>query len=186
MLSLSSGDFDLAANTLIEVRVSSINSQGQSLPSEINTEGARVRAIPGKAYSPTEGDLTSHNQIEVVWQAMVTAEETGNSPILSYQLIWDNKSGTTDITVIESDTLSHLIEGLDEGSDYKFIVVAKNVYGYGPPSDEVIIRASDVPDAMSTVNIVSIGDELQFFWTEPNNGGDAITEYQLELYIPST
>ena len=36
------------------------------------------------------------------------------------------------------------------------------------------------------VNIVTVGDELQIFWTEPNNGGDDVTEYQLELYIPLT
>ena len=47
MLSLSAAPFEIGFNELIEVRVSSINSQGQSLPSDINTDGARIRALPG-------------------------------------------------------------------------------------------------------------------------------------------
>ena len=138
------------------MRLSSINGQGQSLPSDANTDGARVRAVPGKAHAPTEGDLTSHNQIEVQWLALTTAEETGNTAIVSYQLLWDNNSGTADIVLHESDTLSFLVDSLAEGSDYKFRVIARNVYGYGETSDEVTIRASDVPDAMSMVNIISV------------------------------
>lgn len=88
---------------------------------------------------------------------MTTSSQTGNSAILGYQLLWDNGSGTTDIIAVTTTSLSHLIEGLDESTDYKFRVVAKNVYGYGDPSDEVIIRASDVPDAMAMVNTISIG-----------------------------
>ena len=117
---------------------------------------------------------------------MTTATQTGNSDILSYQLLWDNNSGTTSIIVMDELVLSYLIEGLDEGFDYKFIVLARNVYGYGQPSDEVTIRASDVPDAMSMVNTISVGTELLIVWSAPPNGGDPISEYQLELFIPST
>ena len=104
--------------------------------------------------------MTSHNQIEVQWLALTTAEETGNTAIVSYQLLWDNNSGTSDIVLHESDTLSFLVDSLAEGSDYKFRVIARNVYGYGETSDEVTIRASDVPDAMSMVNIISVETEL--------------------------
>lgn len=75
-------------------------------------------------------------------------------------LIWDNNSGDVDIAVIDSLDYSNLITGLDQGLDYKFQVRAKNVYGYGPLSDVVTIRASDVPDAMQMVNIISIAQEL--------------------------
>lgn len=61
MLSLGETPFDLSFDTLIEVRVSSINVNGQSLPSTINTTGARVRTKPQKANNPSEGALTSHN-----------------------------------------------------------------------------------------------------------------------------
>ena len=117
-----------------------------------------------KANNPTEGPLTSHNQIEVNWLALTTPLEIGNSPILSYMLLWDNNSGSVDITVTDSDTLTSLITGLDQGNDYKFKVSARNIYGYGPFSDEVTIRASDVPDAMSMVNIISVAQELKIVW----------------------
>ena len=84
MLSFAEQPFELAFNQLIEARVSSTNGEGPSLPSPVNTDGARVRARPGKAYAPYEGDLTSHNQIEVVWPALTTATDTGNSEIVAY------------------------------------------------------------------------------------------------------
>ena len=61
MLTLSEGIFDIAFDDLIEARVSSMNSEGQSLPSEVNTEGARIRVLPAKANTPEKGALTSHN-----------------------------------------------------------------------------------------------------------------------------
>lgn len=63
MLSLGVGLFELDFNSLIEVRISSINDEGQSLPSPVNTAGASVRTKPGKAKTPSEGAQTSHNQI---------------------------------------------------------------------------------------------------------------------------
>ena len=101
--------FDLNFNELIEVRVSSINGEGQSLPSEVNTDGVRVRNKPGQVNQPTEGPLTSHNEIEVVWDALVSTLATGNSDILAYQLTWDNNSGNTDIILVEADILSYLV-----------------------------------------------------------------------------
>ena len=39
---------------------------------------------------------------------------------------------------------------------------------------------------MATVSIISVGTELQLVWTVPNDGGDSITEYELELFIAGT
>jgi hypothetical protein len=38
------------------------------------------------------------------------------------------------------------VEGLTGGLNYKFKISARNVYGSGLFSDEVIVIASDVPD----------------------------------------
>ena len=91
---------------------------------------------------------------------MTSVTATGASPIISYELLWDNNSGTIDISAAETSSLSHLLTGLDQGLDYKFQVRARNIYGYGEVSDEVSIRAADVPDAMNTVNVISANTEL--------------------------
>lgn len=100
--------------------------------------------------------------------------------------MWDNASGTIDIVYSELNSLSRFIEGLDQGQNYLFKVLARNVYGYGAPSNVAVIKASDVPDAMQTVSVIQSGTEITILWNEPNSGGDPITEYQLELFIPAT
>lgn len=91
--------------------------------------------------------------------------------------MWDNNSGVVDISAVDTNALTFLLTGLDQGLDYKFKVRGRNVYGYGEKSEVVTIRASDVPDAMQTVNVVSASTELTIFWLVPADGGDAITEY---------
>ena len=56
-----SGTYDLVFDDLVEVRVQAINVIGSSLASAVNTDGARIRVIPGKAYTPTEGLETSQS-----------------------------------------------------------------------------------------------------------------------------
>ena len=67
MSQLISNTYDLAFDDLVEVRIQAINSIGSSLASAVNTDGAKIRVIPGKAYAPTEGLETSQSQIQVDW-----------------------------------------------------------------------------------------------------------------------
>lgn len=62
--------------------------------------------------APFRGDLTSELQIQAEWLPLSTTEETGNSEILAYQLMWDNQSGVVDIIAQESDDLSKTLIGL--------------------------------------------------------------------------
>ena len=133
----------------------------------MNTSGARIRVIPGKAFAPTEGAGTSQTQIQVEWQALTAATEdgTGSSPILSYQLMWDNgEGGDATLAVDDSLVLSKTIIGLTQGQDYLFKVRARNVYGYGEFSDLVTIRASSVPDTMGMINTVIVGTNIFINW----------------------
>jgi hypothetical protein len=76
----------------------------------------------------------------------LTAINTGNSAILGYTLYFDNASGTTNIELIDTLLTTFNVEGLTGGLNYKFKISARNVYGSGLFSDEVIVIASDVPD----------------------------------------
>lgn len=92
--------------------------------------------------------------------------------------------GTAEIVILDTLVLTKTLIGLSSGSDYIFKVRARNVYGYGPFSPEVTIRASDVPDTMETLSTMQILDYLVVTWAEPHNGGDSIDLYEIQLLTP--
>jgi hypothetical protein len=65
-------------------------------------------------------------------------------------------------------------------------VAARNIYGYGPFSSITTIKASFVPDTCDIVTTISVLQNVLISWTEPPNGGDLITKYQLLIYIHAT
>jgi hypothetical protein len=65
---------------------------------------------------------------------------------LSYNLYWDNASGTTVYELVDSLVTSFTVTGLTGGLNYSFKVRARNVYGYGQQfSTELLVQASDLP-----------------------------------------
>ena len=80
---------------------------------------------------------------------MTTMEETGGTfSIVSYHL---QMSWLTDtwVDVIGGSTpylgLTYIENSLTMGTDYKFRIRASNSFGWGPYSDEITIRADEVP-----------------------------------------
>ena len=45
--------------------------------------------------APSRGSLTSKSQIQIQWNALTTSAETGDSPIQSYNLEWDQNGSNT-------------------------------------------------------------------------------------------
>jgi len=188
MLDLSSGSFNLAFDSLVAVRVSGINSIGQGQASSVNTSGARIRRVPSAMTVPSKsfGDMTS---ITLSWTALSSASDTGNSPITEYNIYWDQGSGgSATSSIYLGASTSYTITGLSTGSNYKFKVRAKNVYGYGPFSAEVTLQASTVP---GIINAVTSGyatyPNIEISWNAPSsNGGAAVSKYQILIYNPST
>jgi len=74
--------------------------------------------------------LQTDTTITVQWTAL-TGTQTGNSPILSYNLYWDNSSGTAVYELTDSFVTTFTVTGLTGGQNYIFKVRARNVYGYG-------------------------------------------------------
>ena len=106
-------------------------------------------SVPAKLPTPTEGTATTIDRIQVNWTELTTMEETGGKfEILSYNLqiswiqdTWIEVVGETtpftDLTYTESN--------LATGTDYKVKIRAQNSFGWGPFSDEITIRADEVP-----------------------------------------
>jgi hypothetical protein len=55
----------------------------------VNLLGASVFVEPYQMVPPTRGELTSETLLDIVWEAIVAdSQETGGSPIDSYNLQW--------------------------------------------------------------------------------------------------
>lgn len=135
--------------------------------------------------TPTYVSLTQ-STVTINWTALSSNADIGGTPITSYNLYWDNGSGTTSISLEDSLVLTKPVTGLSGGTAYKFKVRAKNVNGYGPFSSELTITASSTPDTMSMVSVTRETTNIKFTWSAPDDGDSSITDYTVLLYQPDT
>jgi len=104
----------LEFNQTIAIRVLATNILGQGQYSQV-VESTRVRTAPAIMQPVNRGNQTTETQIEVSWLALSSVAEIGNSPILSYQLLWDKATGTPNIVASNSIQLTKLLIGLSPG-----------------------------------------------------------------------
>ena len=115
---LTSNTFNYVFDDLVKVRATSTNFFGTPIFSELNTVGARVRSVPAKMNTPFLVSRTKQT-MTVRWVAIV-APTTGNSPVTSYNLYWDNGLGDITIELADSLITEYSITGLTGGTFYKF------------------------------------------------------------------
>lgn len=144
MATLTAAPYGYVFDQLVVVRASAKNARGYGLTSTPNSSGARIRRVPDLMTTPTQGP-SSDTDIQVTWSTL-TGAATGNSAILSYDLYWDNGSGTVNTELTDTLVTSYTVSGLTGGASYKFQVRARNIYGYGSFSSLLTIVPSDVPD----------------------------------------
>jgi hypothetical protein len=104
----------LEFNQTIAIRVLATNKLGQGQYSQV-VESIRVRTVPTIMQPVNRGDQTTETQVEVNWLALSSEAEIGNSPILSYQLVWDKATGTANIVASNTMQLTKLLIGLTPG-----------------------------------------------------------------------
>lgn len=143
--------------------------------------------VPAAMNDPVRASGTTESQIVVSWSAPSGDSETGGSAITAYELLWDAGDGATPDTVLvalsslSTSTSYTVTSGLTEGNDYIFMVRAQNIYGEGAYSNEVTITAASVPDAMDTVTTSVVAGEVKIVFTVPDDNGEAITGYDIEI-----
>ena len=52
--------------------------------------------------APTRGADTNEIQIQIDWLALTTVDDTGDSAITAYQLMWDDQTKVVDIVASEN------------------------------------------------------------------------------------
>jgi hypothetical protein len=148
----------------------------------VNTEGALIRQTPDQMISPTQVYSTDL-EIKVQWSALV-GSTTGDSEILSYNLYWDNGTGTTDIELIDSLVTEFTVSGLIGGLNYKFKVRALNIYGYGEFNAEYLVEASDYPGKPPIATVSLSGTNVVIVWQAPQSHFAVIDSYEI-LFMTS-
>lgn len=83
--------------------------------------------------------LTSATTIGITWQA---GAANGGAPVLDYQLWYDQANGNYVILASSVTLLPFKATGLITGNNYKFKVLARNIFGYSVFSDKVGILAA--------------------------------------------
>jgi hypothetical protein len=174
---LTASPYLVEFDEVVVVRVSAKNSYGWSATSTPNTIGAQIRRKPDQMTAPVEVSRTD-STIVVSW-AELTGATTGNSAITSYNLYWDNNTGTSSLELTDSLVTQWTVTGLTSAGIYKFKVRANNIYGYGDFSAESSFEASHNPGKTAIPTVALSGTSVQVSWTEPDPHGSPITAYEV-------
>jgi cellulose 1,4-beta-cellobiosidase len=117
----------------------------------------------------------------------LSGDNTGNQPILSYQLQWNNGGGSPSITLFNSLATTYTVPGLVPATAYLFRARARNIYGNGAWSTpDSTITASGIPGVMASITSSSTSTDITINWVAPATGSSPLINYKILLYIPST
>ena len=96
MTVLRTSPYDLQFKDKVVAKVRARNAFGYGHYSEPNVSGATVQVEPSTVAAPTlDIEVSSLTSIKLDWAAL-TDDDTGGSPITSYELQWDdNTNGLT-------------------------------------------------------------------------------------------
>ena len=161
-------------------------SDFSALSSDYDTS-AEVMDVPHKpTVGPYRGELTTTGEIHVVIDEL-SAEQTGGSPILSYQIDYDRGSGSVEWQELKGfsandNSLFYVKDGLTINTEYRVRYRAKNIFGWSEHSDVTSIFTIMVPDIIpGTINTELIGTLVVFTWSEPDERGSSINEYNVRV-----
>ncbi len=156
----------------VQVRAKNAVGEGGWSGSVIATPSTTPSTPNAPTLVPGNGRLT------VSW----TAPNNGGSPITAYHLSY-RRVGTTPWTYITSGigtNTSHTITGLTNGQEYEVDVRAKNARGESNWSQVAKATPSTVPLKPADPTVTPGDRRLTVNWSAPNDGGSAITGYDLQ------
>ena len=170
-------DTGLTANTTYHYRISVINASGTSTPSPASSD-----TTFGPPEAPTGLTATSlvGAEIKLDW---VAPTDNNGSAVTGYKI--ERSTDNVTFSVLVADTASTAVtytdSGLTTGTTYYYKISAINQYGTGTATGVANALASDVPAQVTNLTATAqSGKEIDLAWTAPNNGGSAITGYQIE------
>ena len=134
----------------------------------------------------TDPVITSYtdSQITLTWTAL-TGTASGNSDILSYNVYWNDGTGSpATLPITDSNVLTATYSGLKQGALYIFKVRARNIYDYAAVTDfsnPVSVTTIDIPGKMAIPTVTLSSTTVTVTWVQPSAHSSTITSYDLEF-----
>lgn len=102
----------------------------------------------------------------------------GGTPVFEYR-IWYAEETALSWNVLEGayTQTTKTQSGLGSGLNFKFRVEARNLVGYSEYSEEIVIRAAELPFTPTNVQTSVSGTNVVVSWTAPYDGGSPVHEY---------
>ena len=176
----------------ISVRASRVISAVDNKPNEAATLDVRI-APPGVTVPISPIGLTANSgngQVTLRWNAPTN---TGGAPIVRYEYRWAESGGEfSDWVRVAPAERAATVPNLTNDTEYVFEVRAVNALGYGmaetamatpedggggffPPPPPPVPGKPQAPTVSTATP-----DSLTVQWTEPENAGSAITDYDVQ------
>ena len=113
---------------MIAVKVTAYNEYGIGETSDpVATE--TIRTVPPMMAAPLRHRDTTTSKLVVVWDSLTSAEETGNSTLLMYNVQWDKGSDIWFNLPSAESTKIEIRSNVQPGKIYRVRVSAQNIYG---------------------------------------------------------
>ena len=163
----------------IFAKVVALNVYGPSEESDVG-DGAEIITYADAPVSLAEDySQRTATSVRLVWSE---GAANGGSTVISYQLVYDNASGT-DFVILESNIvdLGTNVLSLTSGLTYNFKVQALNSFGLSVYSDTLTIVAGFKPEKPSSPTTTNTASNILLQWTEPVDNGSPITSYRITI-----
>ena len=158
-------------------RVQALSALGNStFSSPVNAIPVASDAIPGTVT--TVNSTVGNAFIEWEWNS----PESIGSAIASYTIQWKSGAEIYNTTRQAVTTYANYeLTGLSNGTSYDIRILASNTSGDGPWSgDFSATPTAAAPDQIEQITSRPGNESVAFRWSEPSNGGSAITNYLLQ------
>lgn len=134
------------AGLIYKFRVSAYNFNGDTVYT--NALSVALASLPSKPSSPPQTDAAITGQTRVaVTIAPFTDADNGGSPILNYEIQFDDGKRGKFHSVFQLTPLFVLSNNIVSGNEYRFRYRALNFNGWGPLSEISYFTAANRPDA---------------------------------------
>ena len=125
---------------------------------------------------------TSNSQVILSWSA---PSSNGGSPITNYKIFKSTSSGTETLFATTENMTLYNDTSVTNGQTYFYTVTAVNSVGESPQSNETSVTptsSATVPQPPTSLTAtVASSSQINLSWASPvNNGGSALTGYQIE------
>ena len=90
------------------------------------------------------------------------------------------------IDVVEVTETEYDLSGLQAGTDYQFVVLARNIHGWSSASQVFTQRAASTPDKPAPVVITNVGTTISLTWTAPFPNYRVIQEFEVQAWVKTS